>query len=171
MTVDELLKQGVAFLDGAMGTQLQLKGMQPGEVPELWNLTRPHDVRDIHKSYFDAGANIVYANTCGASPAKYRGDAPLKDVIAAAIGIAKDAAAPSGGRVALDVGPTGRLLKPTGDFEFDAAYDSFAETVRLGAAAGADLVAIETINDAYELKAALLAAKENCNLPIMPPSP
>ena len=167
MTFDELLKQGVAFLDGAMGTQLQLKGMQPGEVPELWNLTRPHDVRDIHKSYFDAGSNIVYANTFGASPAKYHGDAPLKDVIAAAIGIAKDAAAPSGGLVALDVGPTGRLLKPTGDFEFDAAYDSFAETVRLGAAAGADLVAIETINDAYELKAALLAAKENCNLPII----
>ena len=166
MTFDELLTRGVAFLDGAMGTQLQLKGLQPGETPELWNLNRPHDVRDIHRTYFDAGADIVYANTFGASPAKYHGDAPLKDVIAAGIGLAREAA---GGRgfVALDMGPTGRLLKPAGDFAFDAAYDSFAETVRLGAAAGADLVVVETINDAYELKAALLAAKENCNLPIL----
>lgn len=166
MTITDLLKKGVAFLDGAMGTQLQLKGLQPGEVPELWNLTRPRDVQDIHASYFAAGSDIVYSNTFGASPAKYHGDAPLKDVIAAAIATAK-AAAPAGKFVALDVGPTGRLLKPAGDFEFDAAYDSFAEQIRLGTEAGADLIAIETVNDTYELKAALLAAKENSNLPVI----
>lgn len=166
MTITDLLKKGVAFLDGAMGTQLQLKGLQPGEVPELWNLTRPRDVQDIHASYFAAGSDIVYSNTFGASPAKYHGDAPLKDVIAAAIANAK-AAAPAGKFVALDVGPTGRLLKPAGDFEFDAAYDSFAEQIRLGTEAGADLITIETINDTYELKAALLAAKENSNLPVI----
>ena len=166
MTIVDLLKKGVAFLDGAMGTQLQLKGLQPGEVPELWNLTRPRDVQDIHASYFAAGSDIVYSNTFGASPAKYHGDAPLKDVIAAAIATAK-AAAPAGKFVALDVGPTGRLLKPAGDFEFDAAYDSFAEQIRLGTEAGADLIAIETVNDTYELKAALLAARENSNLPVI----
>ena len=166
MTIVDLLKKGVAFLDGAMGTQLQLKGLQPGEVPELWNLTRPRDVQDIHASYFAAGSDIVYSNTFGASPAKYHGDAPLKDVIAAAIATAK-AAAPAGKFVALDVGPTGRLLKPAGDFEFDAAYDSFVEQIRLGTEAGADLIAIETVNDTYELKAALLAARENSNLPVI----
>ena len=157
------------FLDGAMGTQLQAKGLQPGEVPELWNLTRPDDVRAVHEAYFTAGADAVYANTFGANRAKYHGDAPLEEVIAAGINIARTAAASAGGRrfVALDVGPTGRLLKPAGDFEFDAAYEVFAEQVRIGAAAGADLIAIETMGDTYELKAAILAAKENASLPIL----
>ena len=161
------------FLDGGMGTQLQAKGLQPGEIPELWNVTRPADVRAVHEAYFEAGANVVYTNTFGASPAKYHGDAPLADVIEAAVGIAKEAAATAARTecsphlVALDVGPTGRLLKPSGDFEFDAAYDAFAEQIGIGARAGADLVAIETMGDTYELKAAVLAAKENCNLPIL----
>jgi len=159
------------LLDGGMGTQLQTKGLMPGEVPELWNLTRPDDVCAIHEAYFAAGANVVYANTFGANKAKYHGDASLSEVISSAIGIAKaakgraDASLPR--FVALDVGPTGRLLKPTGDFEFDAAYDAFAEQVSLGAKAGADLVAIETMGDTMELKAAILAAKENCDLPIL----
>ena len=159
----------VFFLDGAMGTQLQTRGLMPGETPELWNLTRPDDVRAVHEAYFAAGADAVYANTFGANPAKYHGEAPLADVVAAGVAIAKEAAAAAGGRrfVALDVGPTGRLLKPAGDFEFDAAYDAFAEQVRLGAAAGADFVAIETMGDAYELKAAVLAASENCDLPVL----
>ena len=159
----------VFFLDGGMGTQLQAKGLQPGEVPELWNLSRPDDVRAVHEAYFAAGSDVVYANTFGANAAKYHGDAPLADVIAAAVGLARDAAAKAGGRrfVALDVGPTGRLLKPAGDFEFDAAYDAFAEQVRVGAAAGADLVVVETMGDAYELKAAVLAAKENSSLPVL----
>ena len=168
MNNDIFGKNGILFLDGAMGTQLQARGLKPGEVPELWNLTRPDDVRAVHEAYFAAGADIVYANTFGANAAKYHGDAPLADVVSAAVAVAKDAAARGGGRrlVALDVGPTGRLLKPAGDFEFDAAYDAFAEQVRLGAA-GADLVAVETMGDLYELKAAVLAAKENSELPVL----
>ena len=154
----------ITFLDGAMGTQLQERGLQPGEIPELWNLTRPADITAVHRAYLEAGADIVSTNTFGANPAKYHGDAPLKDVIAAAVQCARDAGAK---RVALDVGPTGRLLKPAGDFEFDAAYDAFAEQIRLGAEAGADLVFLETFGDTYELKAALLAAKENAKLPIL----
>lgn len=162
------LKNGLMFLDGAMGTELQAKGMQPGEVPEMWNLSHPDAVRAVHESYFSAGADIVYANTFGANAAKFHGDAPLADVIAAGIGLAREAAktAGDGRRVALDIGPTGRLLKPAGDFPFDAAYDAFAEQMRLGAAAGADLVVVETMGDLYELKAAVLAAKENCALPV-----
>ena len=169
MAHDIFSGDSILFLDGGMGTQLQAKGLQPGETPELWNLARPQDVRAVHAAYFAAGADMVYANTFGANPAKYHGDAPLADVIAAGIGIAREAAAAAGGRrfVALDIGPTGRLLKPAGDFEFDAAYDAFAEQVRTGAAAGADLIAVETMGDTYELKAAVLAAKENSSLPIL----
>ena len=161
--------QASLLLDGAMGTQLQARGLRPGETPELWNLTRPDDVRAVHAAYFAAGADAVYANTFGANAAKYHGDAPLADVVAAGVGIAREAAAKAGGCrfVALDIGPTGRLLKPAGDFDFDAAYDAFAEQVRIGAKAGADLVAVETMGDAYELKAAVLAAKENSSLPVL----
>ena len=157
---------GVLVLDGAMGTQLQERGLLPGETPELWNLTRPDDVRSIHEAYFAAGSDVVYTNTFGANGAKYHGDAPLVEVVSAGVEIAREAAKAAGGRrfVALDLGPTGRLLKPSGDFEFDAAYDAFAEQVSAGA--GADFVAVETMGDAYELKAAVLAAKENCQLPV-----
>ena len=155
------------FLDGGMGTQLQARGLAAGEVPELWNLSRPDDIRAVHAAYLAAGADVVYSNTFGANPAKYHGDAPLADVIAAGVHLARETGSGTSHLVALDVGPTGRLLKPAGDFEFDAAYDAFAEQVRLGAAAGADLVVVETMGDAYELKAAVLAAKENCNLPVI----
>ena len=154
----------ITRLDGAMGTQLQARGLQPGEIPELWNLTRPADITAVHRAYLEAGADIVSTNTFGANPAKYHGDAPLKDVIDAAVQCARNAGAK---RVALDVGPSGKLLKPAGYFEFDAAYDAFAEQIRLGAEAGADLVFLETFGDTYELKAALLAAKENAKLPIL----
>jgi 5-methyltetrahydrofolate--homocysteine methyltransferase len=162
----------IFFLDGGMGTQLQLKGLQPGEIPELWNVRRPDDVRAVHEAYFAAGSNAVYANTFGANPAKYHGDIPLADVIAAGIGIAREAAGKKYPQdksrfVALDIGPTGRLLKPSGDFEFDAAYDAFAQQVRIGSAAGADFIVVETMGDTYELKAAVLAAKENSSLPVI----
>lgn len=168
MNEHTLCHDSILFLDGGMGTQLQDKGLLPGEIPETWNITRPKDVRAIHEAYFAAGADVVYANTFGANRAKYHGDAPLEETIAAGISIAKEAAKNAGGHrsVALDVGPTGRLLKPAGDFEFDAAYDAFAEQIRLGAASGADLVVIETMGDTYELKAAVLAAKENSALPV-----
>lgn len=160
---------GLFFLDGGMGTQLQLRGLESGEIPELWNLRRPNDIRAVHEAYYAAGSNAVYANTFGANGEKYHGDVPLRDVIFAGVGIAREAAANVGGRrfVALDVAPTGRLLKPSGDFEFDAAYDAFAEEVRLGVEAGVDFIAIETMSDSYELKAAVLASKENSDLPIL----
>ena len=164
----DLFRDGrILLFDGAMGTQLQSRGLQPGEVPELWNLTRPDDVRAIHEAYFSAGSDVVYTNTFGANGAKYHGDVPLAEVVEAGVAIAREAAKAVGGRrfVALDVGPTGRLLKPSGDFEFDAAYDAFAEQVRAGS--GADLMVIETMSDAYELKAAVLAAKENSSLPVL----
>ena len=166
--VNSLLGKQILFLDGGMGTQLQAKGLQPGEAPETWNLTRPDDIRAVHESYLAAGADIIYANTFGANKAKIHGDIPLADVIDSAISIARKATEAVGGKrfVALDVGPTGRLLKPAGDFEFDAAYDAFAEQISIGAKAGADVVAIETMGDTYELKAAVLAAKENCDLPV-----
>ena len=169
MNLSELLKSRVLMLDGGMGTQLQARGLRPGESPELWNLTRPADVQAVHAAYYAAGCDIVLSNTFGANPAKYHGDAPLGDVVAAAVRNARAAADAAGGTryVALDVGPTGRLLKPAGDYAFDDAYAAFAEQVRLGAAAGADLVAIETMGDTYELKAAVLAAKENCSLPVI----
>ena len=164
-----LARKRVLFLDGAMGTQLQMKGLQPGEVPETWNISRPDDVKAVHDAYLAAGADIVYANTFGANRAKYRSGAPLQNMIESAVSIAKSAALSAGGGrlVALDVGPTGRLLKPAGDFGFDAAYDAFAEQIAIGAKAGADVVAIETMGDTYELKAAVLAAKENCRLPVI----
>ncbi len=169
MTSGIFEKGRLVFLDGGMGTQLQERGLKPGETPELWNLSRPDDIRAVHSAYLAAGADIVYANTFGANAAKYHADAPLADVVSAGVALAREAVQSAGGKrfVALDVGPTGRLLKPAGDFEFDAAYDAFAEEVRLGAEAGADLVVIETMGDAYELKAAVLAAKENSSLPVL----
>ena len=159
----------ILFLDGGMGTQFQSKGLEPGETPEDWNISRPDDIRAVHDSYLAAGADIVYANTFGANRTKYHGRHKLEDVIASAISIAKSAASTIGGNrlVALDVGPTGRLLKPSGDFEFDAAYDTFAEQISIGAKAGADLAVIETMGDTLELKAAVLAAKENSSLPVI----
>ncbi len=157
----------MVILDGAMGTQLQLRGLQPGEVPELWNLSRPEDVRAVHEGYLEAGARLIYANTFGANRAKVSDEVPLAEVIRAGIGLAKEAAAKYGAQVALDVGPTGRLLRPAGDFEFEAAYEAFAEQIQLGVEAGADVIALETFADVYELKAALLAAKEHSNVPIL----
>ncbi len=156
----------MTILDGAMGTQLQARGLQPGEIPELWNVTHPADIRAIHEAYLAAGADIIYTNTFGANRAKYHGDEPLEKIIRAGVTLAKAAAEPYHARVALDVGPTGRLLKPAGDFAFDDAYEAFAEQIRLGADAGADVIVLETFSDTYELKAAILAAKENCSLPI-----
>lgn len=151
-------------LDGAMGTELQKRGLKPGEIPELWSLSHPEALVEIHRAYLEAGADIISANTFGANRAKYHGDVPLKDVIEAAIHNAREAGAR---KVALDVGPIGKLLKPSGDYEFDRAYDDFAEAISFGTKAGADYIFLETFSDTYELKAALLAAKENSTLPIL----
>ena len=154
------------FLDGALGTMLQNCGLKAGDIPEDWNITNPDKVLDIHRRYVQAGADIIAANTFGANALKYHGRFSVAEVTAAAVKLAREAAGATG-RVALDIGPTGRLLKPSGDLDFDRAYDAFAETVKCGAAAGADLVLIETMSDTMELKAAVLAAKENCALPVM----
>lgn len=158
----------IIFADGAMGTSLQTAGLKPGEVPETWSIKKPEVIRAIHAAYFTAGSDFVLANTFGANRVKYDGVERLEDVISASVTLAREAANGAKNKfVAIDVGPTGKLLKPSGDFEFDRAYDAFAETISLGAASGADLVAIETMGDAYELKAAVLAAKENSTLPIL----
>lgn len=169
MNVLEYLKDNIVYLDGGMGTLLQKRGLKPGELPERWNISNPDVIADIQRAYFDAGSNIICTNTFGANSLKF-GDDELKDIIEAAIANAKRARELSTGTqekfIALDIGSMGKLLKPYGDFEFEAAVEVYAKTVRIGAAAGADLVYIETMNDSYDTKAALLAAKENCGLPV-----
>ncbi len=174
----------LVFLDGAFGTMVQSAGLPPGKDPTDWNIENPEAVASIHRAYVRSGANIVLANTFGANRLKYHGPHPLGKLIAAAIECAKGPATEEQSliscdsrlgwlgkcarpAVALDIGPTGRLLKPAGDLDFNEAYEAFAEMVRLGAAAGADLVFVETMGDTRELKAAVLAAKQNCELPVM----
>lgn len=165
MNIRQALKNSIIILDGAMGTELQGRGLPLGTLPEEWNISRPEEVVAVHRSYLEAGCNVVYANTFGANSLKF-GDR-TEEVIAAAIANAKNAAKGfKNSYVALDVGPTGRLLKPLGDLDFEEAVNIFKRTVAAGAAACADLVVVETMNDLYELKAAVLAAKECCDLPV-----
>lgn len=169
MNVLDYLKEHIVYLDGGMGTLLQAEGLQPGEEPERWNLTHPEVIIRLQKAYFDAGTNIINTNTFGANLLHFSKE-ELEEIIRAAIANARAAAAASSGKqekfVALDIGPSGRLLKPYGDFDFEEAVAVFAETVRLGVKYGADLIFIETMNDSYETKAALLAAKENADVPV-----
>ena len=163
------MKEHILYLDGGMGTLLQKKGLAPGELPERWNVSHPEIVREIHTSYYDAGSNVVSANTFGANSLKFSDD-ELEDVVRTAIENVRAAARVSTSSaekfVALDIGPTGHLLAPFGDLDFEDAVEIFAKTVRLGVKYGADLILIETMNDLYETKAALLAAKENSPLPV-----
>lgn len=156
------------IFDGAMGTMLQKRGLKRGQVPESLNLTDPGMIESIHKEYFDAGCDIVSANTFGAN--RYKTEKTgccLEDIVAMAVGIAKKAAQGRKGKyVALDIGPCGRVLCPAGDLPFEEAVGVFSEIVRAGAAAGADIILLETFTDLYELKAAVIAAKENSDLPI-----
>ena len=167
MDLDTLLQREFILLDGAMGTELQRRGLPLGAIPELANLEHPDWLLDIHRSYVEAGADIIYANTFGANREKLtRTGHTTGEVVAAGISLARRAA---GDRalVALDVGPLGQLLEPTGTLRFEDAVDRFAEVMEAGVAAGADLVVIETMSDLYEAKAALLAAKENTPLPVL----
>mgnify|MGYP001199424952 FL=1 len=159
MRILEEMKVRRLFCDGGMGSLLQAQGLKAGELPELWNLTHPEVLRDIHRQYLAAGADIMTTNTFGANGLKYRDN--LEEIVAAAVGHARAAVEEAGhGYVALDLGPTGKLLKPLGDLEFEAAVSLYKEVVTAGAKAGADLILIETMSDSYELKAAVLAAKE-----------
>ncbi len=155
------------FLDGGMGTQLQARGLQPGQKPELAALEMPDVLTAIHTDYANAGADILLANTFGANAKKLAECGhTVEDVVTASIACARKAADTTGALVALDIGPLGELLVPAGTLSFEDAYAEFAQVIRAGAAAGADLVFLETMTDLYELKAAILAAKENCTLPI-----
>lgn len=156
------IKKDFLFFDGGMGTLLQERGLKSGEIPEEWNITHSREITEIHKSYLEAGANVITTNTFGANPLKIEN---VEEVVSAAIQNAKNAIYKEEQYIALDIGPTGRLLKPLGDLDFEDAVSAFARTVKAGTQ-GADLIIIETMNDPYELKAAIIAAKENSSLPI-----
>jgi len=170
MKLLDYLKNNLLYLDGGMGTLLQAEGLQPGEHPERWNYEHPEVIVKLQKMYFDAGTNLIISNTFGANTLKFELE-ELDKIVKHALENARTAAAESTGTqekfVALDIGPTGRLLKPYGDFDFEEAVAVFAETVKLGVKYGADAIFIETMNDSYETKAALLAAKENSDLPVL----
>uniref|UniRef100_UPI004038D99E homocysteine S-methyltransferase family protein n=1 Tax=Faecalibacterium prausnitzii TaxID=853 RepID=UPI004038D99E len=169
MQVNELFKQSnTILLDGGMGTMLQAAGLKLGARPEELNITDPALIEGIHAQYAAAGSRIVNANTFGASAHKLAGSAyTLEQIITAGIENCKRACAPYGALTALDVGPLGELLEPSGTLAFEDAVAEYARIVKAGEAAGADLIFFETYTDLYELKAALLAAKENTRLPIL----
>lgn len=169
MNILDYIKNDVLILDGGMGTLLQKKGLPAGELPENWNLTHPEVIQEIHRSYYDAGSNVVSTNTFGANLLKFAPN-ELDEIVRAAVVnacAARDSSINNKEKfVALDIGPSGKLLKPYGDLDFEDAVSLFAETVKLGVKYGVDLIFIETMNDSYETKAALLAAKENSALPV-----
>lgn len=168
----ERLGRELLYFDGGTGTLLQENGLKPGELPETWSIRRREVLVDIHRKYYEAGSDIVLTNTFGANALKFKdSEFQLSELICAAVENVKEAQrlGVKDGRetyVGLDVGPTGKLLKPMGDLEFEEAYEAFREMVIAGEAAGADLIHIETMSDTYEVKAAVLAAKENTKLPV-----
>lgn len=168
MTVLEKIRSGFTFFDGGTGTVLQKKGLKPGELPEEWNLTHREEIIDLHLSYINAGSNIINTNTFGANILKFSKE-HLYEIVAAAVENALEAKRRSGREdvwIALDIGPSGKLLKPYGELDFEEAVSVFSETVKAGADRGVDLINIETMTDSYETKAAVLAAKENSDLPV-----
>ncbi len=179
MRISDLIGKKIIICDGAMGTMMQKYGLKEGGLPELLNFTDPRVIIEIHEAYFRAGSDFVSSNTFGCNRYKLAGTGhTVKEVIAQAVRLAKEAAirvtedekrrgkTPGEKFVALDVAPIGKLMAPVGDLSFDEAYDIFKEQVIAGAEAGADLILFETFTDIYEIKAGILAAKENCDLPI-----
>ncbi len=166
MSIREEFGKRVLFFDGGLGSLLQERGLEAGELPETWNISKPEVLIDIHKAYLEAGADIILANTFGANGFKYDN---LEEIITSGINNAKEAVRRSEKKayVALDIGPTGKLLKPMGTLDFEEAVNIYAEVVEIGTRAGADLILIETMSDTYELKAAVVAAKEHSDLPIL----
>ena len=158
----------IIFLDGAMGTMLQAAGLKMGAAPESMNLTAPEVVIGIHRQYIAAGSDVIYTNTFGANRHKLaRTEYSVSEIISAGVDCARKAAEGTSTKVALDIGPIGQMIEPYGTMKFEEAYDVFREMIEVGAAAGADLVAIETMTDLYEVKAAVLAARETCDLPVI----
>ena len=169
MGILEEIRKRKVFCDGGMGSLLQARGLKPGELPETWNVLHPEILKEVHLEYLKAGCDIVTTNTFGANGLKFgsEGEFSLKNLVTTAVENAKAAIKEAGhGYVALDLGPTGKLLKPLGDLAFTDACDLYKEVVSYGVGAGADLVLIETMSDGYEAKAAVLAAKESCDLPV-----
>ncbi|MCI6410038.1 MAG: homocysteine S-methyltransferase family protein [Lachnospiraceae bacterium] len=169
------LREGILYLDGGTGSILQSLGLKPGELPEVWNIERANDIVNVARQYYEAGSNVVYTNTFGANSLKYDGRDgrySVEEIVSAAVNNTRRALNEAKGDksdryVALDIGPLGKMLSPLGDLPFEEAVEIFANTVRAGVKAGADLIAIETMNDSYETKAAVLAAKENSDLPVI----
>ena len=170
MQFKDYLRSRTVYLDGGMGTMLQAAGLAPGQAPAKWSLTHPDEVKAVHRAYYEAGSNLVCTNTFGVDRLHFRGDS-LAEHIRASIDLVRAAREESVGAqpkfISLDIGPTGKLLEPFGDLSFEEAVEVFAETVRIGAAYGVDCVTIETMTDCAETKAALLAVKENCSLPVI----
>ncbi len=174
--IKSLTRDKVILFDGGMGTMLQEMGLLPGEVPETWNILHPERIKSVHRKYIEAGSTVITANTFGGCRIKFPacGDITSEDVISAGIRIVREAIAEAkadgicGERfAALDMGPTGHLLKPLGDLDFEEAVAAYTEMARIGEAAGADLIIIETMNDSLETKAAILGAKEGSDLPVV----
>ena len=164
------IKERRLYLDGGMGSMLQAAGLPEGLLPDVWGIQNPEAIQAVHRQYLEAGCRLIATNTFGTTPQKL---APYgvtcEEVMAAAVANVRAAMAQAGvtdGYVMADVGPTGKLLKPYGDLDFEDAVSFFAKTVRAAAKAGADAILIETMSDLYEMKAAVVAAKENCDLPI-----
>ena len=155
------------ILDGGMGTQLQAAGLPMGQAPELWNVTEPEKVTAVHRRYVEAGSKVLYTNTFGVNRLKTaRIGRSVRELVEGGVRCARAAAGTEEVRVALDIGPLGQILEPLGTLKFEEAYDIFREIVEAGRDAGADLIVIETMSDLYEVKAAVLAARENSTLPV-----
>ncbi|NRT33763.1 methionine synthase I (cobalamin-dependent) [Clostridium beijerinckii] len=167
MGIREYIRNNILIFDGAMGTMLQKKGLKLGENPEILNLKEPYIIEEIHREYISSGANVITTNTFGANELKLKlCDLVVEEAIDAAVNIAKKAKGNSETYIALDVGPIGELLEPMGTLSFDRAYEIFKRQIIQGVKSGVDIILIETMTDLYELKAAVLAAKENSSLPI-----
>ena len=168
MGLRERLGKEWLFCDGGTGSILHGMGLKGGELPELWNLNRPDDIVALNRAYFEAGSNIVNTNTFGANSYKFDN---VSEIVAAAVKLCqrarKEAGREDDAYVAIDVGPTGKLLEPMGDLAFNDAVKIFAEIIKAGYEAGGDLVVIETMSDLLETKASLLAAKEHTDLPVL----
>ena len=168
MDILKQLGKRIIFFEGGMGSILQQNGLAPGELPEVWNVEKPEFILNVHREYLKAGCDIVKTNTFGANSIKMEDSGyTAKELIEKAVSIAKQAVNENGhGLVAMDIGPTGKLLRPLGDLEFDGAYEAFKEMAMVGEQAGADVALIETMSDTHEVKAAVLAVKENTKLPV-----
>lgn len=168
--IKELLGRQMIFFDGGMGTMLQSGGLKAGELPELLNLTNPELITSIHRKYYEAGCHVATVNTFGGNRCKMEESGhSVEEIVTAAVNCAKAAREQCGGEnrfIAMDLGPIGRLIEPMGDLSFDEAYDIFKEMAVCGEQAGADLILVETMGATYEVKAAVLAARENTSLPI-----